>query len=724
SAELHNLYGPTEAAVDVTFWQCMPGDKRRSIPIGRPVSNTQMYVLDGQMNPVPVGVSGELYIGGVQPARGYWNRPELTAEKFVPDPYASEPGARLYRTGDLARFLAGGEIEYLGRIDNQVKVRGFRIELGEIESALLQHPALKEAVVMAREDVPGDKRLVAYFVAADQEPTRDELRAHLGKLLPEYMVPAAFVPLALMPLSPNGKLDRKALPAPQFARPERTYVAPETNEERVLTALFAQVLGLEQVGAEDNFFELGGDSIRSIPVVARAGQQGLRFSVAQLFQNPTPRALARALGNETARHEQTPRTSPFSLVPEQDRRSLPEGLEDAFPMSSLQLGMVFHAELNPEKAVYLNVNFVRLRGRFERGAMEQALADIAARHAILRTSYALTGFSEPLQLIHRSAQLPLTVKDLRGQGAEQREAVLTAHYAAEHLQRFDLNRPPLLRCTAHLLSEDTFEFGWTEHHVIGDGWSINSLIAELFEHYLSHLQGTPPVVAPLPEQSFRDFIVMEREAMRGEATRAFWAGKVQGLVPGTLTRWPHPAESLPASAFHQQRVHIPHELSETLKQVARRAGVPIKTVLLAAHVRVMGQLSAQRDVVTGLVCNGRPETADGDQVKGLFLNTLPFRMELSPGRSWLELLQETFRHERDLLPHRRYPLTEVQRAAPGVPLFETMFDFTHFHMYRKVLDRGGLELLGASEFARTNFALAVEAGLDFVTSDVRVQLYY
>jgi amino acid adenylation domain-containing protein len=724
NAGLHNLYGPTEAAVDVTFWECKPGDKRRSIPIGRPVSNTQMYVLDRQMNPVPVGVAGELYIGGVQPARGYWNRPELTAEKFVPDPYASEPGARLYRTGDLARFLAQGEIEYLGRIDNQVKVRGFRIELGEIESALLQHPALKEAVVVAREDVPGDKRLVAYFVAAGQEPTRDELRAHLGKLLPEYMVPMVFVPLALMPLSPNGKLDRKALPAPQFARQEHTYVAPETNEERVLTSIFAQVLGLEQVGAEDNFFELGGDSIRSIPVVAHAGQRGLRFTVAQLFQNPTPRALARVLGNETATLEQTPRTSPFSLVSEQDRRALPEGLEDAFPMSSLQLGMVFHAELNPEKAVYLNVNFVRLQGRFDQGAMEQALADIAARHAILRTSYALTGYSEPLQLIHRTAPLPLTVKDLRGQGPEQQASVLTAHYAAEHQQRFDLTRPPLLRCTAHLLSEDTFEFGWTEHHVIGDGWSINSLIAELFEHYLAHLEGTPPAVAPLPEQTFRDFIVMEREAMRSEATRAFWAGQVQGLVPGTLSRWPHPAESRPASAFHQQRVPLTPELSQTLKQVARRAGVPIKTVLLAAHVRVMGQLSAQRDVVTGLVCNGRPETADGDQVKGLFLNTLPFRMQLPPGRSWLELLQETFRSERELLPHRRYPLSEVQRAAPGVPLFETMFDFTHFHMYRKVLDRGGLELLGASEFARTNFALAVEAGLDFVTSDVRVQLYY
>ncbi|HEX5746348.1 MAG TPA: amino acid adenylation domain-containing protein [Archangium sp.] len=723
-AGLHNLYGPTEAAVDVTFWECKPGDKRRSIPIGRPVSNTRMYVLDGQMNPVPVGVPGELYIGGVQPARGYWNRPELTAEKFVPDPYATQPGARLYRTGDLARFLPGGEIEYLGRIDNQVKVRGFRIELGEIESALLQHPALKEAVVVAREDSPGDKRLVAYVVAAGQEPTRDELRAHLGKLLPEYMVPMAFVSLAAMPLSPNGKLDRKMLPAPQFARPERTYVAPETHEEKVLATLFAEVLGLEQVGAEDNFFELGGDSIRSIPVVARAGQQGLRFSVAQLFQNPTPRALARALGNETARPEQTPRTSPFSLVSEKDRSALPEGLEDAFPMSSLQLGMVFHAELNPEKAVYLNVNHVRLEGRFERGAMEQALADITARHAILRTSYALTGYSEPLQLIHRAAQLPLTVKDLRGQSAEQQEAVLAAHYAAEHQQRFDLTRPPLLRCTAHLLSEDTFELGWTEHHVIGDGWSINSLIAELFEHYLAHREGTPPAVAPLPEQSFRDFIVMEREAMRGEATRAFWAGQVKGLVPGTLTRWPHPAENRPAPAFHQQRVAISSELSQALKQVARNAGVPIKTVLLAAHVRVMGQLSAQRDVVTGLVCNGRPETADGDQVKGLFLNTLPFRMELEPGRSWRELLQETFRHERDLLPHRRFPLSEVQRAAPGVTLFETMFDFTHFHMYRKVMDRGGLKLLGSSEFARTNFALAVEAGLDFVTSDVRVQLYY
>jgi amino acid adenylation domain-containing protein len=326
-AELHNLYGPTEAAVDVTFWHCKPGDKRRSIPIGRPVSNTQMYVLDGNLHPVPVGVAGELFIGGVQPARGYWNRPELTAEKFIPDPYATEPGARLYRTGDLARFLPEGEIEYLGRIDNQVKVRGFRIELGEIESALLQHPALKETVVVAREDVPGDKRLVAYYVAAGQAPSLEELRAHLGQRLPEHMVPAAFVPLASMPLSPNGKLDRKALPVPEGLRlqSDTPYVEPRTDLERNLARLWQEVLGVEKVGINDRFFDVGGNSLLLVRAHGRLrAELGLEISLTELFKYPSIGALAAYLAGRThepdLRQESQERADNRRTLLEQRRR--------------------------------------------------------------------------------------------------------------------------------------------------------------------------------------------------------------------------------------------------------------------------------------------------------------------------------------------------------------------------------------------------------------------
>ncbi|HEX8117761.1 MAG TPA: amino acid adenylation domain-containing protein, partial [Pyrinomonadaceae bacterium] len=284
--ELHNLYGPTEAAVDVTAWACEPGDEHLSVPIGRPIANTQIYLLDKNYRPVPVGVTGELYIGGVQLARGYHARPALTAEKFIPAPLSAEPGARLYRTGDLARFLPGGEIEYLGRIDHQVKIRGFRIELGEIEAALNAHPAVREAIVLAREDAPGEKRLVAYVVLGEgKAPSNSEFRQALKEHLPEYMIPSQFVVLDELPLTPNGKVDRRALPAPDRGRPslERAFVAPRTPAEGMLASVWAEVLGVEQVGIHDNFFALGGDSIRSIKVLAKAKERGLSFNLQQLF---------------------------------------------------------------------------------------------------------------------------------------------------------------------------------------------------------------------------------------------------------------------------------------------------------------------------------------------------------------------------------------------------------------------------------------------------------
>ncbi|HEY0781316.1 MAG TPA: amino acid adenylation domain-containing protein, partial [Thermoanaerobaculia bacterium] len=281
-AALHNLYGPTEAAVDVTYWACERGGNRATVPIGRPVANTRIHLLDRDLAPVPAGASGELYIGGVQVGRGYHGRPELTAERFLPDPLACEPGKRLYRSGDLARHEAGGAVEYLGRIDHQVKIRGFRIELGEIEAALAAHPAVREAVVMAREDRPGDLRLVAYLTS-DQTPppTVDDLRRFLAARLPEYMLPVAFLRLPQLPLSANGKLDRAALPAPGSSRPdlEREYVAPRNPLEETLAAIWCEVLGIEKIGVLDSFFALGGDSIRSVRVVALAKEKGLTLTV-------------------------------------------------------------------------------------------------------------------------------------------------------------------------------------------------------------------------------------------------------------------------------------------------------------------------------------------------------------------------------------------------------------------------------------------------------------
>ncbi|WP_233561331.1 AMP-binding protein, partial [Sorangium cellulosum] len=317
-AELHNLYGPTEASIDVTSWACSRGDASASVPIGHPIANTQIYLLDRHGQPVPVGVAGELHIGGVGLARGYHRRPDLTAERFVPDPFGSAPGGRLYRTGDLARHRPDGAIEFLGRLDHQVKIRGLRVELGEIEARLLQHPEVQEAVVVARDEAHGGKRLVAYVAGRDgSAPEPEALRGWVGEALPAYMVPAPIVVLERLPLSPNGKVDRRALPAPEAAAlGHRPYVAPRTEAERILAEVWAEVLHRPQVGVEDNFFELGGDSIVTLQVIARAAQRGLRLSPKQLFEHPTVAEAAAQLTVAAEPIEAPPAPPPAPEAPD------------------------------------------------------------------------------------------------------------------------------------------------------------------------------------------------------------------------------------------------------------------------------------------------------------------------------------------------------------------------------------------------------------------------
>ena len=344
SAELHNLYGPTEAAVDVTYWACERESRLRTVPIGRPIANTQIHILDRYLQAVPIGVPGELHIGGIGLARGYHNRPELTAEKFIPDPFRTEAGARLYKTGDLARYLPDGAIEYLGRLDHQVKIRGVRIELGEIESVLAGHPAVREAVVVAREDVPGDKRLVAYLTAKDGlSPKDQELRGLLQAKLPEYMVPSAFVTLGQFPLTPNGKVDRKALPPPEQPRATTGFVPPETPMEVVLAKVWAEVLGLKQVGVHDNFFDLGGHSLLAVRLQTRVeAELGRKLPLAAFFQAPTLAELAKLFGIAEASVPSLHVLAPPFLG----------GKPPLFWIDSVSAGQLLARHLRPKRLVY------------------------------------------------------------------------------------------------------------------------------------------------------------------------------------------------------------------------------------------------------------------------------------------------------------------------------------------------------------------------------------
>jgi amino acid adenylation domain-containing protein len=402
-----NLYGPTETTIWSTLYQLDRKDE--SVSIGRPIANTQIYILDRYLMPVPVGVFGELHIGGAGLARGYLNRPELTAQKFIPNPFSNSPDARLYKTGDLARYLPDGNIEYLGRIDNQVKIRGYRIELGEIEETLRQHPAVRDAATIARDDGSGNKRLIAYIVAPSETTlTTGELHVFLKEKLPDYMVPAAFVLLEALPLTINGKVDRRSLPEPDTARPDLAFdfVAPGTAEEKALAEIWEKILGVEKVGIRDNFFALGGDSIRSIQVQSLAQKQGLRFSLQQLFQSPTIEAIVRELKATEFKELEPSKSQAFSLILPADKQQIPDNVEDAYPLTALQMGMIFHSEYSQESAIYHDIFSFHLKAPLEIQVLQAAIEYLVKRHAVLRTSFQLTGFSEPLQLVHQKVKFP------------------------------------------------------------------------------------------------------------------------------------------------------------------------------------------------------------------------------------------------------------------------------------------------------------------------------
>ena len=1015
-----NHYGPTETTIGVLTFRVEDIAEYRAmastVPIGRPIANTQAYILDQDLKPVPIGVPGELYIGGVALARGYLNNPDLTAERFIDAPPSTGRTGRLYSTGDIARFLSDGNIEFLGRADNQVKVRGYRIELGEVEVSLREHPSVRDAVVVAREDSPGDKRLVAYVVAEkDRDPsvnrhsmirlpnnmviahknrheteffydqifvrqtdlkygirldddacvfdvganiglftllahqqcrdatifafepsppifellrrntelygvnarlfdfglsnrektvpftfypnescmssyyadrdqekamlrsilknqrkggpatltnsTRDlerliderihsqtfechfktlsdviseyrveridllkidvekseydvlegirgddwkkikqivieahdidgrlekirgllemqgysvvveqdaqlertglfniysirrsaqgnvsagerkepferplpalgigelsgeELRNFLESKLPSYMLPSAFVMLDSLPLTQNGKVDRSALPAPDQARPElkAQYVTPRNRTEKLLAAIWSQVLEIADIGIDDNFFVLGGDSIRSIQVRYRAQEMGLNFETQEFFEHPTIRELARIANFGKSQPASESRTGPFSLLTQADRVGLPSDVVDAYPLAMLQAGMIYHSQYSDDSTSYHDIIGYHLRCRFDFQAMVVAVQQLVNRHPVLRTAVSMSGYSEPLQLVYKLAHLPIDVVDLRSLAPEERESHIESWMEGEKSRKFDLSRPPLMRVTVHLLTEETFQLTLNHHHIIIDGWSNASMTTELLQRYLALLDKTFYPERSL-ETSFRDFVALEREALQSKECREFWTEKLSDSTIMKLPRW-SPSGKDVHERLRVLNVPISLDLSERLKAIAQTLEVPLKSVLLAGHLKVMGLLAGQSDILTGVVTHGRPDTKDSERVLGLFLNSLPHRQRLSGG-TWIDLIKETYRLDQESRAYRRFPLAELQRELGGESLFETLFSFSHFHVFEDLIGVENFECLGVRSFQETNFTLVANFTMDLIPLKIRLDLEY
>ena len=719
-----NMYGITEITVHATFRIIRKADLTSGVGsvVGVPIPDLKIYLVDEDMKLVPTGVPGEICVGGAGVARGYLNRPELNSKRFLSDPFSSEPGANLYRSGDLAQYSEKGELEYLGRMDHQVKIRGFRVELGEIESAINRHPTIRESVVIAQDDPSGVKRLIAYVVPVDVAPTVSDLRSHLEVKLPDYMVPAVFVFLASLPLTTNGKVDRRALPKPDGARPDlkQEFLAPRNPSEQLLALIWSEVLQVDKVGVNDNLFELGGDSIRSIAILSRARQNGLNLTLQQLFQNPTVVALAACAQTSTA--ESRPTTEPFSLATPEDRSKMPADVEDAYPISRLQMGMFFHNELDPASAMYHDVFSYCINSEYDPEKLECACQRLIDRHPVLRTSFHLVGYSEPIQLVHRSALAPVTVEDLRKLPANEQEYGIVQWIDLEKRRAFARTSAPLVRFHVQRLSDKSFQFILSFHHACLDGWSLAAVMTEIFQDYAALLQGTGQVIHP-PRITYRDFVALERQAVESEETRRFWSTKLEDTSLQLMPRWP---KSLCKGGHEQVRgpeIQISAEVFDGLKRVAQTAGVPLKTVLLAAHQKVMSFVHGQTDVISGVLCNGRPEDVDGEKLIGLFLNTLPIRLQMNGG-SWVDLVKQTFTAEQEIIAHRRFPMVEIQKLKGGRPIFETAFDFVHFHVYKNLQATRNLDLAEGHYFEANDLTFFTTFMLDVTSTQLQMHMDY
>ena len=670
-----NGYGPTEAT---TFTTCHPmrdaDGVGANVPIGRPIANTRVYILDERMSPVGVGMAGELYVGGDGLARGYLGRAGQTAERFVPNPFSADGGERLYRTGDTVRYLEDGRIEFLGRADGQVKVRGYRIETGEIEAALGEHRTVREAVVVARpEPVGGDKRLVAYIVAADSgtvDPA--ELRRHLRGRLPEYMMPSAFVTLDLLPLSPNGKVDRRALPDPEHNRPRATpaFVALTTGTEELLGALFGEVLGLERVGADENFFELGGHSLLATQLVSRLRQAlGVEVPLREMFEQPTVRGLAQSV-------ERLLRAGEWSSGPGPVRVAR-EG--DAPPLSFAQQRLWFIDQLEPGNSLYNMPTALRLSGRLDVSALSQTLTEVCRRHEVLRTAFgSLEG--QPVQIIHPPKPLSLPVLDLSALPTDERESRVRAFVEQEYVEPFDLAEGPLLRAKLLKLSEEEHIALFTMHHIVSDGWSGGVLVGEVATLYEAFAEGRP---SPLPELEiqYADFAVWQRELLRGESLERllrYWREQLAGAPPvlELTTDRPRPSVQTHRGAFHT--FTLPADLTASLRGLSRREDSTLFMTLLAGWQLLLSRYTGQEDVVVGSPIANRTR-AETEPLIGFFVNTLALRADLSGSPTFGELLRRVREACLGAYAHQDLPFERLveelapERSLSHAPIFQVMF---------------------------------------------------
>ncbi|HGH4271467.1 TPA: pyoverdine non-ribosomal peptide synthetase PvdD [Pseudomonas aeruginosa] len=660
--QLVNMYGITETTVHVTYRPVSEADLEGGLvsPIGGTIPDLSWYILDRDLNPVPRGAVGELYIGRAGLARGYLRRPGLSATRFVPNPFPGGAGERLYRTGDLARFQADGNIEYIGRIDHQVKVRGFRIELGEIEAALAGLAGVRDAVVLAHDGV-GGTQLVGYVVAdsaEDAERLRESLRESLKRHLPDYMVPAHLMLLERMPLTVNGKLDRQALPQPDASLSQQAYRAPGSELEQRIAAIWSEILGVERVGLDDNFFELGGHSLLATRVISRVRQeQQLDASLKALFERPVLEAFAQGL-------ERT--TDAVSTIPLADR-------QQPLALSFAQERQWFLWQLEPESAAYHIPSALRLRGRLDVDALQRSFDSLVARHETLRTRFRLEGGRS-----YQQVQPAVSVSIEREQFGEEG---LIERIQAIVVQPFDLERGPLLRVNLLQLAEDDHVLVLVQHHIVSDGWSMQVMVEELVQLYAGYSQGLDVVLPALPIQ-YADYALWQRSWMEaGEKERqlAYWTGLLGGEQPVLELPFDRPRPARQSHRGAQLGFELSRELVEAVRALAQREGTSSFMLLLASFQALLYRYSGQADIRVGVPIANR-NRVETERLIGFFVNTQVLKADLDGRMGFDELLAQARQRALEAQAHQDLPFEQLvealqpERNASHNPLFQVLFN--------------------------------------------------
>jgi amino acid adenylation domain-containing protein len=707
SCEVLNHYGPTETTVgSLTLTLKSYGWKSNrlsSIPIGRPIQNTQVYVLDQNLQPVPVGVRGELYIAGAGVTAGYLNQAEKTAERFIENPYSTDGTCKMYRTGDLARYLEGGEIEFLGRGDDQVKVRGFRIELGEIEAALARYAGVKQALVLARENEQGDKRLLGYAVVQGSNVTGEQLRDYLKQEVPDYMVPQAIAVLAKFPLTPNGKIDRQALPEPQAA--QRTSIAPRNETEQKIAEIWAEVLrrDLPSISIDDNFFDLGGHSLMATQVVSRI-RRGLsvELPLRTLFEHATISALARE-AQKIAGIEQ-------GEVLALKRVSR----EEPLPLSFAQQRLWVLDRIEPDNPLYNIPRAFQLKGLLDIPSLTRALNEIVRRHESLRTTFATGNNGEPVQVISASSQLDVPIINLTEFAEPERESSAREFAIREEQTPFNLSTGPLVRARILKLGADEHILLLTMHHIVSDAWSASIFFQELEALYEAFTQGRP---SPLPELAlqYADYAAWQRAYLQGgllEQQLDYWREHLKGAPRLLELPADRPRPDVRTFLGAHEAIPLAAEVASAAKEFSQKEGATLFMVLFAAYNALLSRYSGEQHIVLGTDIANRT-TPETERMIGFFINLLPLHTDISGDPTFRELvsrvreaalgayahqeipfdkLVEDLRPERSLshnpivqalfvmqnTPPQRRELAEVQMRGLPVPITRSKFDVAVF----------------------------------------------